>query len=442
MSAADPGGKLVESGSFRIDRSRTLKKLQRYQIPGGTKGFLAWIRCAVAGGATEIRIGLNADSGAIRIQFDGKPFSREALLDPYAALFERRGTIGERNRHLGLGLLWAWRSGAGTIAVASGENRLNCASLLEEEVVRGEPVAKNRIELRPKKRWRKGSLFPDFERECALCPAKIYLHGSAVIHEPVPGWPSYRFGSRSAGGEISLPDTGGTRTGVVSLYSFGARVNDYQLSNAGFPFHGMVGDNRFRLNASLTRVVEDDNLRNALAELQRHYGRFLVHAAREHAARAPETGKLLVASSRLRAEWKRLFDFDSTNDEPPRASWVPWHAPLSKRMRVHIDARVSAWLRVVTESLSRGYSRNPSSSHERELWKTPLIYDVRGRPMNLERLMREDKTKRVRFSKILRRAHTRPDWIVWALTRRDELWLHRLAKRTTIDVTKLPERSW
>lgn len=445
MSGLPPEGELVESGSFRIDRRRTLDKLQRYQIPGGPRGFFAWIRAAVAGGATEISV--RASTRELRVSFDGTPFEKAGLQDPYAALFSREGPHGERNRHFALGLLWAWRSGAAEVSVVSGGHRLLCSGIAEDELRAAPPSKKTEIVVARKRTWtgfgRGASLDAELlGRECALVPAALSLDGEPIPTEPIPDWSAYRFRAGPVRGAISPPATAGDGRSRVGLYAYGVRVCDHEVSDAGFPFGGAVNDDRFSFNASFTKVVDNAVLRSALAELQKRYGPFLAHCAQELTRRGPETGSLLVSSARLREEWRRLFDFDSTNDGEPEPSWIPWGAPFSKRMRVHVNARVSAWLRLVSETVSRGYSREPAETFEKALWKAPLIFDVRGRPVSLERLQREDRGPRIRFSRKRRSAHTKPDWIVWALTTRDAPWLRRVATRTPVDVTMLPERAW
>ncbi|PIP83177.1 MAG: hypothetical protein CO113_01885 [Elusimicrobia bacterium CG_4_9_14_3_um_filter_62_55] len=445
MSGDPLKGELVETGSFRIDRRRTLDKLQRYQLPGGERGFLAWIRTAVAGGAREIEV--RASGRDLRLDFGGAPFEKAAMHDPYGALFERSGKFGERDRHFALGMLWAWRSGAMKVTVSSGGRSLKSSGLAEDEVSPCPESARTSIRVRLLPHWPRSMVTESltaefFARECALVPGRLTLNGNPLPQEPIPDWNSYRFASGTVRGVITVPEPGCTGKNRLGLFVFGVRVCDHEAPGAGLPFDGAINDDGFGLNASLTKVVANAALNAGLAELQRHYGRFLAHCAKELTRRAAGTGKMLVGSQRLRKEWKRLFDFDSTNDGEPERSWLPWNAPLSKRLRVHVDARVTSWLRLVTETLSRGYSREPLESFERALWRAPLIFDVRGRPVSLERLLREDRGPRIRFSTKRRSAHTRADWIVWALTRRDAAWLRRVGKRVPIDVTQLPERAW
>ena len=446
---------LVETGTFKIDRKRTLQKLRDYQLPAGPRGFLSWIRCASASQAKAISITIGRSS--IRITFDGIPFDERELGDPYHALFSRNGSRGERDRHFALAMLWAWRAGAESILIQSGPKkdrfRLLAHSLVDEVIEpetstlikeTGYPTV---IELEWPMMRLSGEPVSGLTRQflaeaCALVDAHIDLDGETLAPETDNAWPPYAFRNKKLRGTLSIPEHESKRKGVIALYVLGVYAADISVKNADFPFKGRLNDDEFKLNASLTKVVQNDRLSAGLSELQNRYSDFMIHVAKQQVKAGKEIGALLVESSRLREEWKRVFDFDSTNDELPGPAQLPWHLPRSKRMRVHLAARMASWIRMVTETKTQGYSRGPRGELERTLWSAPLIYDIRGRPMSLERLAREDKGPRIRFSSIRRNAHARADWVAWALTRRDELWLQRFAKRTTINVTKMPQRTW
>ena len=66
---------LIASGSFQVERSKALEKLQGFQL-GDPDGFLIpWIRCAAASGATRIHL-VRLDRG-LRMIFDGRPIPRK-----------------------------------------------------------------------------------------------------------------------------------------------------------------------------------------------------------------------------------------------------------------------------------------------------------------------------------------------------------------------------
>ena len=55
-------GVLVDEGSFRVDRKRTLAKLMRYQLPDPSMYVLLLVRCAAASGASGAAAGRASDA--------------------------------------------------------------------------------------------------------------------------------------------------------------------------------------------------------------------------------------------------------------------------------------------------------------------------------------------------------------------------------------------
>lgn len=96
---------LVGAGAFRVDRSRMVEKLAKYQT-GDPDGFLLpWLRLAVASGAT--RLELNLRETGLELHFDGEPLAATYCADPFEALAGEEDAAGEaqRHRHLAWGLL-------------------------------------------------------------------------------------------------------------------------------------------------------------------------------------------------------------------------------------------------------------------------------------------------------------------------------------------------
>ncbi len=104
-----PGdGKLVESGAFRVDRSRALDKLMRFQLPEARMYPLPWVQAAVASGATKVVI--TPQPTGLQFDFDGQPWTKRDLADPYRHLFDE-DPDGSKTRHreLAIGVLTALR---------------------------------------------------------------------------------------------------------------------------------------------------------------------------------------------------------------------------------------------------------------------------------------------------------------------------------------------
>ena len=96
---------LVGAGAFRVDRSRMVETLAKFQT-GDPEGFLLpWLRLAVASGAT--RLDLNLRETGLELHFDGRPLAAPFCADPFEALAGEEDAAGEaeRHRHLAWGLL-------------------------------------------------------------------------------------------------------------------------------------------------------------------------------------------------------------------------------------------------------------------------------------------------------------------------------------------------
>lgn len=94
-------GRLVASGSFRVDRAQALKKLGAFALADVDRFLIPWVRCADRGGA--IRVRLWKTGRAYEMRFGGRPFTRRELEDPFSCLFE--DADDRRNDDLAVGLL-------------------------------------------------------------------------------------------------------------------------------------------------------------------------------------------------------------------------------------------------------------------------------------------------------------------------------------------------
>ena len=135
MEPLDDGAKLVETGSFRVDRARALEKLSAFRRRDvGAVMLLA--RCAAAAGATQLT--LDDGGRVIEVRFDGTPFARAELVDPYAALLGEEGEGSPRGRWLALALVHAWRPSLKLLTLDSGKGpervRLSAEGLAGERV--------------------------------------------------------------------------------------------------------------------------------------------------------------------------------------------------------------------------------------------------------------------------------------------------------------------
>lgn len=96
---------LVGAGAFRVDRSRMIETLAKFQT-GDPEGFLLpWLRLAVASGATRLELDLR-ETG-LELRFNGRRLAAPFCADPFEALVGEEDAFGEtdRHRHLAWGLL-------------------------------------------------------------------------------------------------------------------------------------------------------------------------------------------------------------------------------------------------------------------------------------------------------------------------------------------------
>jgi hypothetical protein len=110
----------AQPGSFTIDRSAARLKLEQYQLREPAEAALAFVRAAVAKGATVIDLALEA--GRYRLTFDGRPFGTNDLEELYGALMSP-GTDAEveARRLLACGIATAAGIPAREIRLRSGD---------------------------------------------------------------------------------------------------------------------------------------------------------------------------------------------------------------------------------------------------------------------------------------------------------------------------------
>lgn len=129
-------GRLVERGSFRVDREKALAKLERYQLADPWDFVLAWGRMAVV--SKSKRVEVLALKGVSSFSWDGHPPPEALLLDPYAALFDSGG--GEPGRLLAVGLLGLERLQPHRVELRAGGRTWSREANVGERTERGESV--------------------------------------------------------------------------------------------------------------------------------------------------------------------------------------------------------------------------------------------------------------------------------------------------------------
>jgi hypothetical protein len=268
---------LVETGGFRIDRKRALKKLTRYQLPAPERGAFFWVRAAVAAGAKRYEVRQGSDF--LELRFNGKPFSKSELADPYGGLFDAGDA---RRRQFALGLLWLIRLEPSRLTIDSGGTRLSVESL-EKEALSPSGASKNWTVVYAKwgglLRMFKGSPWKrpavEYGTHCPMSGLEINVSGREIEEDP--------FSERIAVHEFSWRDarvqmsywhavSAGVRS-HVDLSVLGVRADVVRYKPRFVPCWAMANLRAHELDASEFKAVKNerlDALCDRIASEERH----------------------------------------------------------------------------------------------------------------------------------------------------------------------------
>lgn len=345
------GGVFKEAGFLRVDRERALEKLALFAMPRGEMFLLPLVRCAVAAGAKTLT--LSRQARGLEVRFDGDPFARAALADPYAALLNEDG--GRASRHLAAGLLTALRTRPSRIAVESGADarrvRLVIRSLREESL---EPASRGthdtliRIEWPLWRSWRAARAALAAARDaCPLVPRGFYIEG-ASLKPGAPSWPEHSdFSAGEARGTLRLPARNAENSTVTFCHD-GVEVETVRTWLPWAQVRAWVEDPGLRLNASQSGVVEDQRRRAALDAVTAAAREFLLEAARDLAKARPP-------GANAGSDWGKF-------------------------------AAAKDWLREACANLPREKASGDGQPVLRALWDAPVLVDVCYRPLTLAEL--------------------------------------------------------
>lgn len=324
MESGD-GEELVERGSFRVDRARALEKLSRFQLGDPAFGPCFWVRCAVASGAENV----DFDPGLVSftLSFDGRPFSRDELQDPYAALFTEGAS--SRARHLAYGLLWAFRLEPSRVTLVSGHpgDRFEfSAEGPAAESVRAVQGGGGTF-LTVSGLWKSAAARPwspdpeFFAARLGACPARVRLKGRDVPRPlDLPGWSRFELpGGAWALMRPSTVQTNRRSSAVVHVDGVAAGRFDYPARS--IPSECLLEAPGLPLDASQTQAVRDAALDELLSAA----------AGRERALLEPllAEGASLESlhAEAIRASC-RLLLADAALDCQDRMLAALWNAPL------------------------------------------------------------------------------------------------------------------
>ncbi|MBI5243166.1 MAG: hypothetical protein HY922_05690 [Elusimicrobia bacterium] len=382
----------VGSGSFKVDRSRALDKLMRFQLPDARMFLVPWVQAAVASGASRIRI--LPQLGGIEMNFDGDPWTVGELQDPYRFLFEDDPDgIRARNRELAVGILSALRLKPAHISLTFDdrvERVLHIKSLTEDFLESDTAAPQSKYARKRDSETRLMlwvSLQPPFDDAlayvqtlCRHCPIPIQLRRDVINASADPREDPLRvfFKEQGIRGELAL-SPGALAFSGIDLVTHGATIAVEQARLSGAQGRGFVCNDGFRKSLSQAGVIKDERYEASLALVQRSSEQLLERAmnfVRGHGAKA---GKLLLAPQL-------------------RRHWMDWEAQslaemiLQRFSRVDPSGKEADILRRM--SLAVAALRSASSARMKEfkqgrlspLWEAPALFDTQGAPLSLREL--------------------------------------------------------
>lgn len=436
----------IESGSFRIDRRKALKKLMGFQLAEPERFLLSWIRLAAAGGAEKIS--LMPLTKGLELRFDGAPLPKSALRDPYRVFFDSEAARPPRLSHLAVGMLGAWRLEPAMIHIRSGKAprrfRLKAASLTEQSL----------DELREKDRdtvmrvwWKSGcpqaSLFRLVRTCCRLSPSRLTTRGKLVRTGPPPG--ALPFEIEGARGWLELPDQPRGAVSELRLHVFGSWVCTHEHTAPWVQLGASINDDLLKLDASHSGVVQNARLTRLRKAVEARAEDLILAKLEEQERRMPETARLLLDAD-IRPYWSadasRHPGLTSRIEETLK-SLVRGLATAgtSKRFRakvrtLQIDAKRTRWLR----GACRAKLLTPARIRRRpiygRLWNAPLFLDRDCSPVSLAAIRdRADRDRCVLFHehpRALGPARDDSPKAVWALWREEQEDLQALFPDTRI----------
>lgn len=440
-------GEFVESGAFRVDRERMLEVLSRYQLKQPGQFFDAWARCAVASGASEIRLEpvYGGTGHGFEMSFDGRPFTREELSDPYAALCSGQK---DRNAFLAAGLLALFRTGPLSITVSSGEAGLTLKGILDHASSAASGSGLNVLRVRwgtEPKELTFDIITERVDQYLPLCP--IPLRYSGRVRRPLT--------ERNSGSGAYFFDEGGRRgfltpleqevtplTGFhpeqdsrIGIHTLGVRVETSSQRLPLVPVNAEINDDALNLDASLGACVRDERFEEMLTFLQKQAATLLLREIEAQKKDLGEVGSRLhipvfVRLWRARMKWEEAWTSATSG-----SGWVP--PPFLRRLfrprpgtpregyKFYSTGSRAWWLQDACRRTLTGRHAVPDDPVLRALWEAPVLLSAhRGALLSLDSIHRRLANGRLAVTKrVVAEDAGIPD-AVWLASFRDERFLN------------------
>lgn len=445
----------VDSGSFRVDRRRALDKLMRFQLPQAEMFMLPVVRCAIAGGATYVRLAQAQD--ALEIRFDGRPFDRKELLDPYSCLFDKHAPENRRNRELAIGLLTVLRLKPQFVTLVSGaagnRHRLRVESAESDRVDPSEdPSPETVVKVVP------GSETPALwvkeraewvEQLCRVSPIPIWLNGQEAsrVREPAHP-PGIYFEGKEARGWVTVPAEPAA-VSTLQTYTLGVFVAPTQATLARVQVEGYVNDDQFTLTASQTALARNLRFRRTMEIVGAKAEELLKLIAEQNKDRLEAVAKAAIYGEML-YYWRNRLERGSPAEKPSPLEGAKESVKgafkllagvdLKKRQEeiddVYWAARATAWLRDAAGRLLQDPDKDNKDPLLAALWSAPIQLGISGAALSLLDL--EIQRRRLGYIPVSQKAapgRTLPFEAVWVTSARDVEVLVRRFPDAIRDVT-------
>ncbi|MBI4677060.1 MAG: hypothetical protein HY748_05705 [Elusimicrobia bacterium] len=391
------GAALVETGSFKIDRGRALDKLMRFQLPEAGMFVLPLLRAAVAGGAKRIRIqtgrGASLGTSRLEVRFDGRPFSRAELEDPYSVLFNKRTADTARDKELAVALLTALRFKQDCLSVTSGSQggrvRLDVESLRSEKVQAVSEAGTDTVF-----EVHRGELVGAFDevaalvrRSCQAAPTSVLVDGKEAASIPAldPDVSVY-FDEEGVRVWLTAPQSLAQESSL-RVFTYGVEVGPVSHQLPRFQVDGLVNDDLFFLNASQTGVAKSGRYKTTMDKVAAQADKLLLKVLSGNEARLHKASSLIAKIGV--SPWRDILDRSRAAEGPGLLSL------LGKALRFVSDkpdrgredlerlGRIQAWLLDACESNLSGYAKDSRDPLHKALWTQPTLLGSGGEILSL-----------------------------------------------------------
>ncbi len=414
-------GTLVGSGTFRVDRTQALEKLKDFQLPDPTKFLLPWVRCAVASGATGIR--LESEGARLRMQFNGPPFTLKELENPYDCLFESSTPDSARNRFLATGLLSALRLDPGEVRIISGRRPericLRVESLERDAIEKADDMGMATVltvEWRQRtwnhssaalrhlgEHYGMGAIPIEIEGGTTLPPRRDVLSQS---DQELGLW----FNEEGVRGVIRVPEDLAGES-VLRLHSYGVLVESIRLQRPLDHIDGSINDDQLTLNVSQAGVVRNERFEQTMKIVGTHAGKLLLRVIGKQAGHLSEIGRqplkelALVVWQDCFGGWDALAQYSFVRSPDYYWELFPGHWEKERTVMIRRAAWSTAWLREACVQRLHDLEADAADATLKALWDTAIFLSVNGKPLSLTQL----EFQRQRLGHVPYSMEARPD---------------------------------